>query len=284
MSFPGWLSEINGVPRVERQEGRRPGGQAYLKLVDGTRRVIWHTTEGSSVDGAVSTLRANFSCPHFVVGPGRVVQMRPLWAEAATVRGDNSRAWQVEVVGFSKQAPWMHDDATRRVVVALLSYFRDRLNVPLARPDGWRDDCADIDGIWASEGNSRRRSGRAPSFAGHVMHLDWPDNTHWDQGAVRWTPLLDEARGEDDDVGTKEMRQGGGLFRADKPLPSDASPDMEYGYNLEKRIAAARELPVSDGTGHCAADCTCRAAHATLVERYGVHRHDEGRTGPPVDA
>lgn len=195
MTFPAWIDSIGGI-RVERMEGPRPGGQAYLylKLSTDTARVIWHTTEGSSVEGAVARLREQFSAPHFVIGPDRIVQMRPLWAQAATVRGDNSNAWQVEVVGFSKTTPWLPEAPTRRPFVALLRFFNDRLGVPLARPDGWKDDCSDIEGVWATEGNSRRRSGRATTFRGHVMHLEWPGNTHWDQGAIRWSDLLEEAR------------------------------------------------------------------------------------------
>lgn len=284
MTFPGWVDVIDGV-RVERQEGRRPGGQAYLRLVDSTRRVIWHTTEGSSVDGAVSTLRSNFSCPHFVVGPDRIVQMRPLWAEAATVRGDNSRAWQVEVVGFSKQGPWQHDAGTRRAVVALLRYFRDRLNVPLARPDGWRDDCSDIDGVWATEGNSRRRSNRAPGFAGHVMHLEWPENTHWDQGAVTWSPLLTEA-GEDEMTNEERAKLNklwNYLQGVDDVLdPADESIDA---LGTGRRIGrAVKTVEAADGAAqvHCSADCSCRTELAQLRGEYDAHRHGEGRTSAPV--
>lgn len=208
MTFPAWIDRIEDF-RVEKREGRRPGGQAYLRLVNSTRQVIWHTTEGSSVDAAVETLRRNFSCPHFVIGPNRIVQMRPLWAQAATVRGDNSRSWQVEVVGFSKQGLWTPDEPTARAFAALLRFFRGRLDVPFRRPDGWRDDCRDIDGIWATTSNSRRRSRRAPGFAGHVMHLEWPENTHWDQGAIAWSRMFELAKGDEDMavLTTEEQKQ-----------------------------------------------------------------------------
>jgi len=256
VAFPGWV-DVPGFS-VERNEGRRPGGQKFLTLLASTKRVIWHTTEGSSVDGAVSTLKANFSCPHFVIGNGRIVQMRPLWAEAATVRGDNSRAWQVECVGFSKQQLWLPDEGTRRPMVALLKFFLRELDVPFTRPLGWKDDLSDIEGTLATEGNSRRVSNRAPGFVGHVMHLEWPENTHWDQGAIRWTTLLDSAGQGDDDMTDAEKAQlakaldlalnsqaalsGVDDFLDGTPPPDTAREARKHMYRALRR-AAAQPVP-----------------------------------------
>lgn len=257
MTFPGWVDRI-GPFDVERQEGRRPGGQAYLKLELGTRRVIWHTTEGSSVDGAVATLRGNFSAPHFVVGPSRLVQMRPLWAEAATVRGDNSIAWQVEVVGFSQTKPWLPGPDTRKVIVELLGFFERRLSVPLKRPDGWLDDCSDITGTWATEGNSRRLSRRAPNFAGHVMHLEWPGNTHWDQGAITWARLFEEAdMGLTDEQREKLNKVYNFLTGLDEVLdPDEAINAIGLGRRVGRAVkkAEADEPAPADGITVDAAD------------------------------
>lgn len=105
----GWVrGQMPGVQgsshEVEKQEGPRPGGQPFIPLVN-PRVLVLHTTEGSTVDGAVSTLRSKFSPPHFVVGEDRIVQMRPLTVQAATLRDNggefrpNSVGWQVEAVG-----------------------------------------------------------------------------------------------------------------------------------------------------------------------------------------
>lgn len=249
MTFPGWLDRI-GSFNVSRQEGPRPGGQAYLKLDTETKRVIWHTTEGSSVDGAVARLRENFSCPHFVIGEGQIAQMRPLWAEAATVRGDNSNAWQVEVVGFSQTAPWVPEDPSLQPMLALLGFFRDTFGVPLVRPDGWRDDCADIEGVWATLGNSRRVSGRAPRHVGHVMHLEWPENTHWDQGAVRWSHLFELV--EDEDVTMEQFQAGWQAHRSGVTRNPDWPEHKKFGWNAREEAVENPKLEAHEHVGYAA--------------------------------
>lgn len=235
MTFPGWIDQI-GPFDVQRMEGPRPGGQAYLELNENTtKRVIWHTTEGNTVVGAVARLREQFSAPHFVIGEGRIVQMRPLWAQAATVRGDNSRAWQVEVVEHSQTTLWMPQPGSLNPMVALLAFFRDELDVPLRRPDGWHDNGSDIKGVWATEGNSRRVSERALTFVGHVMHLEWPDNTHWDQGAINWTRIFEIVEEDMADERLDHLRDGVRAFWSGVTLNPDWPLFKQFGYNLAER-------------------------------------------------
>jgi hypothetical protein len=40
------------------------------------------------------------------------------------------------------------------------------------------------------------------------------------------------------------MREGGAAYRNGKPIPADANADFKYGYNIEKRIAAAAKTPL----------------------------------------
>jgi hypothetical protein len=200
-----WIDgrRLGGI-RVERAEGRRPGGQAYLPLA-GRRGLCMHTTEGDTVDGAVSVLRSNFSAPHFVTGQGRIVQMRPLDAQAATLRAHNDLYWQVECVERSRQGLWLFKESTLKPTVALMLFFRDDLGVPMRTVDGWRDDLRDITTILATD-NTRRRSRKALDHRGVLMHLDVPDqgpSWHWDCGAQRWArvfELVQEGDMDADDV------------------------------------------------------------------------------------
>lgn len=260
MPFPGWVERIGDFD-VSKQEGQRPNGQPYLELVPSTQRVIWHTTEGSTVDGAVGRLREQFSAPHFVIGENRIVQMRPLWAQAATVRGDNSRAWQVETVGFSKTALWLHTAPTLQPMIALLGFFLD-LGVPLERPTGWQDNGGDIKGVWATEGNSRRTSGRALDFVGHVTHLEWPENTHWDMGAFNWTRIFELVEADMEDPRFDKFVEGVRARRDGIPFSTAWPEYKKFGYKL---LDDAIEKP-GPGTH----------AHPEIVSQILDHKHRTG--------
>jgi N-acetylmuramoyl-L-alanine amidase len=202
----GWVhGELAGPEgrsyKVEKEEGPRPDGQPYHPLAN-PRAMVLHTTEGSTVSGAVATLRSNSDAPHFVVGEDRIVQMRPLTAQAATLRdngGDfhpNSVGWQVESVGFAKQTPHRLTPATLRPLVAVAAFALEELGVPLLRPDGWRDDLKDITTIMATD-NTRRKSRKAATFKGWVMHLEIPeqqDTWHWDAGAFDFAAFFEMVR------------------------------------------------------------------------------------------
>lgn len=202
----GWVKgQLPGLEgrshEVEKEEGPRPGGQPFIPLVN-PRAMVLHTTEGSTVDGAVATLRSKFSAPHFVVGEDRIVQMRPLTAQAATLRdngGDfrpNSVGWQVEAVGFAKETLHLLSPLTLRPLVAVAAFALVEFGVPLVRPEGWQDDLTDITTILATD-NTRRKSRTAASFKGWVMHLEIPDQQetwHWDAGAFDFAAFFEMVR------------------------------------------------------------------------------------------
>lgn len=221
-----WVSRI-GEYVVERQEGKRPGGQAYRPLTN-PHGLCVHTTEGWTVAGAVSTLRKNYSAPHFVVGENKIVQMRPLDAEGATLRAHNDLYWQVECVGHSKQSLHSLTPDTWKPLVALLSYMHEVHGVKLARPNGWRDDLKDIKTILATD-NTRRKQRTALTFHGLVGHMEVPDQGptwHWDPGALDYSALIADATPtpappEDTDMEFKEWIKGWQAHENGEPKPSD---------------------------------------------------------------
>lgn len=199
----GWVrGELTGPEgrsyKVEKEVGPRSGGRPFLPLVN-PRAMVLHTTEGSTVDGGVATLRSEFFAPHFVVGEDRIVQMRPTTAQGATLRDNggafhpNSVGWQVESVGFAKQKLHLLTPGTLRPLVALAKFAFDELDVPLRRPDGWHDDLRDITTILADD-NTRRQSRTGATFKGWLMHLEIPDQQptwHWDAGAFDFTTFFE---------------------------------------------------------------------------------------------
>jgi hypothetical protein len=188
----GWVDQI-GPYKVQKKEGPRPGGQPYLKL-NANPSFCVHTTEGSTVEGAVATLRANFSAPHFVVGERTIVQMRPLWAQAATLVSHNERFIQVECVGRADLKEHQLTIGTWAPLVALTRYVNQKLGVPLKRPLGFSDQLPP--GTWAND-NPRRQSGKALQGRVVVGHIDVPDQSptwHWDPGSLDYSALFDQAK------------------------------------------------------------------------------------------
>jgi len=232
----GWVDKI-GPYNVVKKEGPRPSGQPYLKL-NANPSFCVHTTEGSTVDGAVATLRKNYSCPHFVVGEGKIVQMRPLWSQGATLRSHNDAFIQVECVGHSSLSLHTLSPSTWGPLVALTRWVNETQGVPLKRPDGWDDKLGS--GIWAAN-NVRRQSRLALKTRGVFGHVDIPDQDpswHWDPGSLNYTKLFAEAKGTtatpegDEDQMYKEFKEGVKAFKKGEPLPDNASEDFTFGWKF----------------------------------------------------
>src|ERR1700689_3108959 len=79
-----WITEPVFNFQVEKHEIPRSGGRPYLPNT-GPLNLVLHTTEGSTVAGALATLGQNVDPSHFVVGQGRIIQLRPVNAQAAAL-------------------------------------------------------------------------------------------------------------------------------------------------------------------------------------------------------
>lgn len=183
----GWLGSAYGI-KVEHVPCPHPN----LK-VDVTKPAagVMHTTEGSSIDGALAVFKQH-DTPHFVVGPGRILQLVPLGYAAAALKHIGSpptNEWarvQIELVGFSQEHQWQPGGATREALVKLLAACRDFAGIPLLRP--FPD--AMPPKPWATSSFKRRLSGRWGSTAGWFGHIEIPENDHWDPGWLAWGSLL----------------------------------------------------------------------------------------------
>lgn len=255
-----WWTRAGEYP-IRRKESPRPGGQAYLPLGP-ARAVILHTTEGPSVEGAWGTLNEKAAAPHFIVGENRIVQCRPLTAQAATVHNHNGGFIQIEAVGYSKLG--LHDltPETFKPLAALADKIHVELDIPLRRPDQWSDKLPA--GVWASN-NPRRRSRLALSFHGWVGHIEIPDQEpswHWDPGSFNYTALFAAARGKEEDDMTKEQLETlkdcaafvAGVTAAMKGLEPNLEtkrPEFRRGFRLGKRVMACN-CPATGEEKRCA--------------------------------
>lgn len=194
---------IHGV-LVEKNEIPRPGSAPYFQMAN-TMVGVLHTTEGKTLASAISQLTMSRAAPHFCVGENRIVQCRPIGAQAATLRANkgqpnpNTHAYiQIEAVAFSSQTLYLPDAPTLNPLVKLLARLANI--IPLKIPNDWPDDCRDMKGeIWASN-NSRRKFAADGSWGtetGWWMHMEVPyqrPSWHWDCGAIKRTVIMQQAK------------------------------------------------------------------------------------------
>lgn len=203
----GWL------PGIERIPGNDSG--TWAPDDEDAPKVVWHTTEGSTIGGAVAAYKANNSWPHITADPvrKRLVQHLPLDRPARALRNTSapgqtnreSRVAQIEVVCTSKtKAP--------PGLVSLRDLTADQLawlGVHVARPVSAAIGCPlttsvtfygdDAGFTLATEGARQRLTAAAwDTYTGHLAHQHVPENHHWD-GPFDMAAILAAARGTDTD-------------------------------------------------------------------------------------
>jgi len=190
MRSSGWLWGAAGH-KVEHMPMPHPASRVDWRV---PAQGVAHTIEGSLPSG-LAVFRHHFS-PTFSVGPGRIIQHIPLGFMAAALEHKTfppTNGWarvQIEVAGHSSQKPWLPDKSTLRSLAHLLAALTFApANIPLHRP--FAD--AMPPGMWAFEGFSRRHAGHWGKTPGWYGHVEIPQNSHWDPGALKWKDVLAEA-------------------------------------------------------------------------------------------
>jgi hypothetical protein len=178
-----WLSKVGDF--TVRQIGGIP--HFPQAVIDGPRAGVLHTTEGATIEGAMSVFRTHFA-PHFVLGrseSGKVIvcQLVPIgFIGAALVTHNNLAIAQVEMVGFSKETLWFPDDETAAALAGLMAACRDEYGIPLSRP--WADGVYGM----ATASDPHRNGGQFGKISGWFGHGDVPaPDSHWDPGALEWS-------------------------------------------------------------------------------------------------
>lgn len=140
--------------------------------------MVWHTTEGNGIDGAVGAYHANGNCPHFTIevlkGRRTLYQHLPLDRAASALRHpsgpetNRANCIQVEIVGLASQSgDWPM--SKYHYLHLLATYVNRHFGVPLSTPVDWT--------------TPPRLSGQAWVNAhGHLGHVHCPNNDHTDPG------------------------------------------------------------------------------------------------------
>jgi hypothetical protein len=150
--------------------------------VGGPFKIVHHTTEGSSAQGAFSAFRANRSDPHFTVDATTVYQhvdtsmgARALRNDPGGVQTNRDGAVQIELVAF---AHLPKDSRALTNVARLCRWIEATHQVPREWPAGQPKP--------ARNGRDPGGHNRDPAIwdarSGHYGHCHVPENTHWDPG------------------------------------------------------------------------------------------------------
>lgn len=188
-----WLA---GVERIGGNSGGSMTG-------DGSRKLLLHSTEGSTIEGAVGAYRAHNSWPHLTVDcpRRRVVQHLPLDVAARALRNhsggvqtnrEGTICVQVELVGTAT-------DPSSIGSAADLDWFGSEVVAPIARLTGvplrssvtW----AAYPGSYGLGAGQRLSASAWDAYSGLLGHMHAPENTHGDPGALDVDRILAAAGG-----------------------------------------------------------------------------------------
>jgi hypothetical protein len=146
----------------------------------GPFKIVHHTTEGSTAQGAFGAFRANRSDPHFTVDGTTIYQhidtgrgARALRNPPGGVQTNRDSAVQIEVVGFA------HRPKTRptlQKLARLCRWIEETHNAPKTWPNGLPKPA--VNGH--DPGGHNRNAANWDSKGGHYGHCHVPENTHWD--------------------------------------------------------------------------------------------------------
>jgi hypothetical protein len=155
-------------------------GVPDLTFVGGGHKMVWHTTEGTSAEGAIATYGHTKSVPHFTIAL-QPDNTRALYQHIALDRAstclqhprgtpdtNRANAIQVEIVGFAAQSA-SFPPGLYRYLHLLAKYVHEHCEVPLTEDVYWR--------------KPRRLSPSAfYDYSGHAGHMHVPGNDHMDPG------------------------------------------------------------------------------------------------------
>lgn len=189
--IPDWL------PGVERVAGNDAG-----PVLPGSKwSLLLHTTEGGTVDGAISALRSANAWSHFIYDPktDRLVQCVSMNRAARSLRsGGNfgktnaARVIQVEIVGRAHETPFWpreYNERLGRMIRRIANVVPFDVSMPVTF-------YGDRSGFTVASETARQRMSwfdwyRFDAICGH-QHA--PKNHHWDPGEIQVGQILAAAR------------------------------------------------------------------------------------------
>ena len=208
----------------------------------GPFKIVHHTTEGSSAQGAFSAFEANRSDPHFTVDANGIFQhidtaqsARALRNPSGGVETNRDSAVQIEVVGFAHR-PKIR--ATLENVRRLCRWIEAAHGVPKVWPNGPPKPA--VGG--QDPGGHNRHAQTWDTKGGHYGHSNVPENTHWDPAYSAQEVdflMLDSTEG------VESLEEFDAIILEDPGLSSDMSrmPDHAHPNDEMSEAPEARAAP-----------------------------------------
>ncbi|MBD8601360.1 patatin-like phospholipase family protein [Pseudomonas sp. CFBP 8771] len=163
---------------------QRPISGSSGSYTGGVFKIVHHTTEGGSADGAFAAFKNNRSDPHFTVDASKVYQHIDTDTAARSLRNapggaqtNRDRALQIELVGFAGKAK---NKAALKNLARLCRWLEQIHAVPLVWPAGPPKPSRD-----GKDPGGHLRSTMNWAEGGHFGHCHVPENTHWDPAYTR---------------------------------------------------------------------------------------------------
>lgn len=193
------------------------GNSAGSMNGDGSRKLLLHSTEGTTIAGAVGAYQANNSWPHFTVDCKRrqVTQHLDVHVAARSLRNDPGGAdqtnrdgsihVQIEMVGFagSPESIGSTEDLAwfgREVVRPICAEGA----IPIQSTVTW----VRYPNSYGKLASQRLSPAEWDAYSGVLGHQHAPDNSHGDPGLIDIHEILNAARGvpmEDDMPSIEEI-------------------------------------------------------------------------------
>ena len=197
----------------------------------GPFKIVHHTTEGSSAQGAFDAFRSHRSDPHFTVDASNIYQhidtasaARALRNASGGVETNRDSAVQIEVVGFAHRPK---TKATLENIRRLCRWIEAEHNVPKVWPNGPPKPPKNGE----DPGNHNRNAKVWNTTAGHYGHSNVPENTHWDPAYLKTEVdflMLDSTEGFESSVEFESIpNEDPGLGGDHSRMPDHDDPNPE---------------------------------------------------------
>lgn len=152
-----------------------------VPFTGGPKKIVHHTTEGSTAAGAMETFLKNGSEPHFTVDNVHIWQHLDTDHHAYCLRNkpagnpetNKDGAIQIEIVGFAHLAKGA---ATLENVAKLCRWLEEMHDIPREWPNGYPKPAEN----GKDPGGHNRDAINWDTKGGHYGHCHVPKNDHWD--------------------------------------------------------------------------------------------------------
>lgn len=187
------------LPGYEQMPLAGVPGFAYDEYDD--PKALLHSTEGTSIEGAVSAYRAY--PPHLIVDPWKRRKVQHISLDRAAYAlwngdADDSRCIQVEIVGFAGQSHTWPDEVLRWLGTEVARPLHEYAGVPYVVVwKGFRRDGEMPYALADADSPLRLTQTELDSFSGFLGHQHVPGDSHWDPGGLNVARILQHAQEED---------------------------------------------------------------------------------------